>query len=264
MKAHFSATEQGATITFLLRRASVFDSDEKIQSYIKQGKARLVVGDALVLEDVRKGWQAALEAGNGSIDFVIFTIGGYPNFHITKGLVLEPADICTRSLLNLFRTVPAALRAPEAQPRFIVVTSRGITHDSHKTLPLAMKAFYSFMLGSPHADKLGAERVLTHCMGRKWTDEEPRAELLPRDWTSLPDAPAEGEFKRIVIIRPSLLSDGACKADEAKPGKPGYKAVAGEIEGGYTVSRKDTAHFIVTGAVQNWDQWEGKGVCLVY
>ncbi|KAI8982943.1 hypothetical protein BD414DRAFT_491666 [Trametes punicea] len=259
--------EQGATVTFLLRRTSVFDDDEQMKPYLKTGKATLVAGDGLKIDNVQKGWEAALDAGNGSVDLVLFTIGGTPSFSLTKGVVLDPVDLCTRSLLNLLRTMPASLREPASQPRFIVVTSRGITHASHDTLPCALKPFYNYVLAGPHADKLGAERVLAHCMGRPWSSEadgEPKETVLPRDWKSLPGLPAEGELKHVVIVRPALLTNGECNGDNAKEGKAPYKAVAGEIDSGYTVSRRDTAHFIVNGAVNNWEKWEGQGVCLVY
>ena len=68
-------TEQGATVTYLLRSTSVFDNDAEMQRYIKEGKAQLVRGDGLNIEDVRNGWQKSLEAGNGKVDAVIFTIG---------------------------------------------------------------------------------------------------------------------------------------------------------------------------------------------
>ncbi|OSD08242.1 hypothetical protein PYCCODRAFT_1441226 [Trametes coccinea BRFM310] len=261
--------EQGATVTFLLRRTNVFENDEQMQRYVKSGQATLVCGDGLKLEDVQKGWEAALEAGNGSIDVVLFTIGGVPTFQLTKGFVLNPPDLCTRSLLNLFRTIPSLLRDPASQPRFIIVTSRGITPSSHKTLPFALKGFYGTFLAGPHADKLGAERVLAHVMGRPWdaktADGKVRETVLPTDWHALPGLPARGELKRVVIVRPALLTDGECHGDEAeKTGKAPYKAIAGEIDGGYTVSRRDTAHFIVNGALKDWEKWQGKGVVLVY
>ncbi|KAI0820179.1 hypothetical protein BC628DRAFT_1423116 [Trametes gibbosa] len=257
--------DQGASVTFLLRKTSAFDDDEKIQSYVSKGKARLVSGDALNIEDVQKGWAAALELGNGSIDVVLSSIGSLPNFSFTKGLVLPIPDLCTRSLLNLFRTLPESLRAPGAQPRIIVVTSRGITHAAHKTLPAPLRAFYTHALAGPHEDKYGAERVLAHCLGDRWTEVEPKETILPSGWKTLSGLPAEGEFRRILVMRPALLTDGVCKGDEeSKKGKAPYKAVAGEITGGYTVSRRDIAHFIVQEALQNWSKWEGKGAVVVY
>ena len=67
--------EQGATVTFLLRSTSVFDEDATIQGYIKQGRARLVHGDALKADTVTAAWDAALAAGNGTVDVVLFTLG---------------------------------------------------------------------------------------------------------------------------------------------------------------------------------------------
>lgn len=69
---------KGGTVTFLLRKAEVFDTDEAIQSYVKSGKARLVKGDALEIEDVARGWaeaQAASETRH--VDAVLFTVGQY-------------------------------------------------------------------------------------------------------------------------------------------------------------------------------------------
>jgi hypothetical protein len=63
----------GHTITFLLRSPSVFDKDEVLQTYLKAGKARLVKGDALVLDDVGHAWNEA--AKGGDIDLLLFTVG---------------------------------------------------------------------------------------------------------------------------------------------------------------------------------------------
>lgn len=72
-------TEQGTTITFLLRSTSVFDNDDQMQPFVRGGKAQLVRGDALNREDVSKAWQAAVEAGDGKVDLVLFTIGRCPS-----------------------------------------------------------------------------------------------------------------------------------------------------------------------------------------
>ncbi|KAG0691786.1 hypothetical protein DFH29DRAFT_883725, partial [Suillus ampliporus] len=62
IKPHGKHQTLGATVTFLLRSPGVFDQDETIQNYVKEGKARLVQGDALVKNDVRRAWS---EASNG-------------------------------------------------------------------------------------------------------------------------------------------------------------------------------------------------------
>ena len=60
-------------MTFLLRSPSAFDNDEAIQGYVKSGKARLVKGDGLVEEDVKRAWG---ESGKDKpVDTVLFTVG---------------------------------------------------------------------------------------------------------------------------------------------------------------------------------------------
>jgi len=72
-----SSTEKGATVTFLLRSGpAVFDKNATIQKYVKSGKARLIKGDALNKEDVRKAWEEAAK-GDGwvSVGILLFTVG---------------------------------------------------------------------------------------------------------------------------------------------------------------------------------------------
>ncbi len=66
---------KGASVTFLLRSPSGLQADDAIKPYIQSGKARLVKGDAMNFEDVSKGWEEALAAGDGTVDLAIFTVG---------------------------------------------------------------------------------------------------------------------------------------------------------------------------------------------
>jgi hypothetical protein len=66
----------GATVTFLLRSPAAFEKDETIQKYVKEGKARLVKGDALVKSEVKHGWDEAQEVG--PVDLLIFSVGKCP------------------------------------------------------------------------------------------------------------------------------------------------------------------------------------------
>ena len=61
----------------MLRSTSVFDQDVAMQKYIKNGQARLFKGDALKADTVKAGWEAAMEAGSGTVDLVLFTVGVY-------------------------------------------------------------------------------------------------------------------------------------------------------------------------------------------
>ena len=70
-----------------------------------------------------------------------------------------------------------------------------------------------------------------------------------------------GYLKEVLILRPALYTDGECRAESA--GKKSYRAKDEEISG-YTISRKDVAHFIVEDGLKNWDTWRGKCVRLMY
>lgn len=71
----------GATVTFLLRSPQVFEQDDTIQQYIKEGKAHLVQGDALVKSDVSRAWSEAQHQDGRPADFLIFTVGASNPFY---------------------------------------------------------------------------------------------------------------------------------------------------------------------------------------
>lgn len=263
---YYAATrllEHGATVTFLLRSPSAFDGDEIIQKYVKSGKARLVKGDALNADDVAHGWETARTAADGRIDAVLFTVGGLPNFKFSKGFILDPPNLCSKSFFNVLSTMPAELRESVSQPKFIVVASNGITHSSHKQLPIVVKPLYSFLLESPHADKFALERLIAHCAGWEWSDGEPHPDVMPLELLSDANLP---QLRHIIVLRPALLTDGACKADktEGSAGKTPYRAQGSDLKGAYTISRRDVAHFMTEKALRNWDEWEGKCITLAY
>ncbi|CAA7270997.1 unnamed protein product [Cyclocybe aegerita] len=256
----------GATVTFLLRSPGVFDADETIQKYIKAGKAHLVKGDALVKEDVQRVWD---EAGkHGPVDVLLFTVGGTPKFSFTKGFVIDPANLVTQSLFNALCTIPTS----EPQPRVITISSTGLTRTSHAKLPLPLKPFYGHFLALPHKDKVGAERLVAHCAGWSWNtkdDGEPEDDIMGAkgdEWKKREGLPAEGSLKRALVIRPAFLTDGECKAEdekEKKKGKPGYRVSEGEL-GGWTVSRKDVAHFVADAILNRWSEFENKRVNIAH
>ncbi|TFK36425.1 hypothetical protein BDQ12DRAFT_686871 [Crucibulum laeve] len=253
----------GATVTFLLRSPSVFNKDETIQPYIKSGKARLVKGDALVIEDVRRSWE---EAGkDGKVDVLLFTVGGTPKFTITKGFVIDPVNLVTQSLLNALITLPK----DEPEPRIVTISSIGLSRTSHAALPLPLKPLYGYLLQVPHKDKLGAERVISHVAGWTWNtkeDGEPGEEIMGSDdWTKREGLPSNGSLKKILVVCPALLTDGECLAEkeDKKSGKPAYRVLAGELRG-WTVSRKDVAHFVADAVLNHWDEFENKQVSIAY
>jgi hypothetical protein len=142
-----------------------------------------------------------------------------------------------------------------------------LTKKSHTNLPFALKPLYGYLLSVPHKDKVAAERVVAHCAEGTWDaeDNEVDESLLGDGWKE--GLPEPGSVKDILVIRPALLVDGECKADKLKDGKgkgkEPYRVKEWDI-GGWTVSRKDVAHFIVEDALQNWEKWSGKWVSIAY
>ncbi|KAF8210678.1 hypothetical protein K438DRAFT_1570167 [Mycena galopus ATCC 62051] len=250
---YFSAVrllEKGATVTFLLRSPSAFDTDATIQKYVKSGHARLVKGDASIEADTERAWTEA-----GVVDAAIFSVGTYPKFHLSKGFVQTPANLVTQCLLNVLCTMPTYADAP--QPKIIVISSTGLTPSAHAALPLLLKPMYGVVLAAPHKDKIGMERAIARCAGWTW---DPKAdgpvaedEILGEGWTQRKGLPAPGSLKRILVIRPALLTDGKWEK---------YRVSEQEL-GGYTISRKDTAHFVVD-ALGRWDEFENKRVNVAY
>ncbi|KAF9447902.1 hypothetical protein P691DRAFT_801664 [Macrolepiota fuliginosa MF-IS2] len=264
----------GATVTFLLRNPSVFDNDTSIQPYVSSGHARLIKGDALVKDDVARAWAEAGRDRPQGVDYLLFTVGGTPKFVLSKGFTISPPNLVTVSLINALSTLPPS--AP--QPKIITISSTGLTPTSHSSLPILLKPLYGYFLIGPHADKLGGERVLHHCTsGWSWNSAssgEPAEGILPSEWEKTEGLPKESSLSGVVVIRPSLLTDGECLGDAydtaIKQGKGGKKAkkpykVSAEKElGGYTVSRKDVAHFVLDLVLNRWAEFENKIVNISY
>ncbi|KAI6045788.1 hypothetical protein EDC04DRAFT_2865292 [Pisolithus marmoratus] len=226
---------------------------------LSSGKARLVNGDALVREDVERAWvEAAKGDDNRPVDFLVFTIGGTPRFTVSKGFVISPPNLVTQALLNCLETLPTP------QPKIIAISSMGLTRISHNSLPLLLKPLYSYLLQVPHKDKCGAEEVLAHCAGWPWEEGDSAGpEILGANWKER--VPGHGQLKSVVVVRPALLTNGECRADEVHRRKQPYRVNEGDLStGSYTVSRKDVAHFLVEAVIKDWDTWQGKRVSIAY
>ncbi|KAG8940853.1 hypothetical protein FRC04_005004 [Tulasnella sp. 424] len=245
-----SLLKAGHTIVFQLRNPSCFDNDAEIQPFVTSGEAKLVKGDAMVEEDVCSAWTEA-NADGEAVDVVLFSVGSFPKFSLTKGWVIDPINLCAVSIVNVLSVLP---RDPaQQQPRLVAITSVGVTAESHAKLPFLFKPIFA-MLAAPHADKLGMERVIQWSAGWEWKDKDPKPTILAEGWKERLGG-SEGWLKSAVIVRPAMLTDGVEK------GK--YKT--GENPPGlYSISRKDVAHFIVNDLLQNWEKWDGKGVAIGY
>jgi hypothetical protein len=188
-------------------------------------------------------------------------LGGTPSFRLTQGFVITPANLVTQALINTLCTMPQSM----SLPKIITISSTGLTKTSHASLPLLLKPIYGYLLASPHRDKVGTERVIAHCAGWKWNskvDGEPSEDIMGKAWTERPNLPAPGSLsKNVLVVRPALLTDGICKADTA--GKKAYRVAEPDIKG-WTVSRKDVAHFVVDAVQNRWDEYAGKCVSIAY
>lgn len=188
--------------------------------------------------------------------------GGYPSFSLTRGFVTDPADLCTRSMLNLLSTMPRDASKP--QPKTILLSSTGLHKAARAVLPLPYKPLYKLMK-VPHDDKLGMERVVAYAAGWTWIGDEPGPHVLPVGWQARFPQAGFLQSQSALILQAALLTDGACKADDAGlAGKAIYRAEDRDITGAYTISRRDVAHFIAEDALKHWDKWGGKVVRIAY
>jgi len=206
-------------------------------------------------------------------------IGATPDmssFKLTKGFTINPPNITTKGILNVLCTMPEST----PRPKFIAVTSIGVTKDS--PIPLVYKPLYGYFLRAPHADKLGLERILAHVCGRAWEDKEPQVDLTTVDdvkWQDRKGLPSSGSVEVVVLRLPILVEsksksaagppppasgaengpDGKKKEEEEKPK---YRVGGPELSGTYTISREESAHFIAENAMNNWDQYKNKAITV--
>jgi len=150
-------------------------------------------------------------------------------------------------------------KSDELQPRIVIVSSAGVTRASYAMLPFALKPVYKYLLAIPGKDKNGLERLISYFAGWPWDvglEDEPREDIVGnRNWRDEPELPAAGSLKKLLVIRPALLTDGDCKTR--------YRASQTDF-GGWTVSRADVTHFIEDVALNKWDEFENKGIFIAY
>ena len=193
---------------------------------------------------------------------------GNQKFKLTKGLMMTTNDIVTKCLLNVLCTMPKPDNQP--LPKFIALSTSGVTRSSRSTVPLALKPVYSYLIQHHLQDKLAMERIIYHCAGWEWNsrvDGEPSVEITGENWKERAGLPQPGSLKDAMIIRAALLNDGDCVADVltalGKKDKAPYRVADGDVSG-YAISRKDVAHFIFDAVSNHWEQYGGKGVGIAY
>ncbi|KAJ3570777.1 hypothetical protein NP233_g4185 [Leucocoprinus birnbaumii] len=260
----------GATVTFLLRNPSCFDSDTEIQKYVSSKNVNLVKGDATVRSDVQNVWDVATAGGESPVHVVLCTIGfsGSPSFNILKGVQISPPNLLTLSLLNLFSTMPPSTSSDTTSPKFVIISATGVNQKSRAAAPILLRPLYSYAIQGPLQDKHGAERVVSVLGGWNWDSDipEPEDQILDRagKWLETEGMPKAGTLKNVVVVRPALLDDGECRADKVT-GKAPYRVGEGEV-GGWSVSRKDVAHFVVemVRSEAKWDAYKDRQISIAY
>ncbi|KAG9000924.1 hypothetical protein FRB93_012529 [Tulasnella sp. JGI-2019a] len=62
--------QEGHHVVYLLRKTSVFDSNEEMKPFVESGLVELVQGDTLGWDDVSRVWAQATR--DGPVDIVLF------------------------------------------------------------------------------------------------------------------------------------------------------------------------------------------------
>ncbi|KAG6829715.1 hypothetical protein H0H87_010451 [Tephrocybe sp. NHM501043] len=259
--------DAGHNVTFLLRNPSAFDSDATVKKHVESGLANLVKGDALIKSDVQNAWAAsAKKAEGGVVDALIFTVGAVSSqakFSITQGVVISPPNLVTQALLNALATLPSP------HIKILTISSTGITRASKASLPLPIRALYAYLIASPHRDKLGAERLISHVAGLEWDVAEygeVAEDVLDKEgkWKETEGLPAPGTVQNVLVVRPATLTDGECLADKAVGTQKSPYRVSEKDFKTWTVSRKDVGHLVFDAVVNRWDELRSKRINVGY
>ena len=192
--------------------------------------------------------------------FLFFFPAGSPSFHLTKGVVISPHNLVTQCLLNVLCEMPKT----NPLPKVIILSTIGVTPSSRSHAPFLLNILYGYVISHPLQDKLGTERVVYHCAGWDWNskDGEPKEDIAGKGWQEREGLPAPGQLKDALVVRPAVLNDEECVADSGKAGRP-YRVAEGHLKG-WSISRKDVAHFIFDAVTNHWDEYGNKQVSIAY
>ena len=150
-------------------------------------------------------------------------------------------------------------------PKIITLSAIGVSPSSRSQVPFLLNIMYGYMISHALQDKLGTERVIYHCAGWNWNpkkDGEPKEDIMGKGWQEREGLPSPGHLKNAMVLRPAMLNDEECVADSGKAGPP-YRAAEGNVKG-WSISRKDVAHFIFDAVTNHWDEYGNKQVSIAY
>lgn len=175
------------------------------------------------------------EPGSGTADIIVSGIGGKLLFSNPLSPTLDNPTICQDAMRTIITAVDEVNSSSgiEKRPLVITLSTTGIS-DVQRDLPIAMIPMYHWMLKVPHEDKKVMERVIL--------DSE------------------KDVLGGYVIVRPSLLTDGASVGDLSKirVGVETSPAV------GYTISREDVGRWVFEYLVKKGreSQYVGEAVTI--
>lgn len=184
----------------------------------------IVSGTATELEPVKQTIQMG-NPGAEIADIIVCGIGGKLLFTNPLSPTLDNPTICQDTMRTIITAVDEinsssnSGNTEQRKPLLIALSTTGIS-DIQRDLPIAMIPMYHWMLRVPHEDKRVMEKV-----------------IVDNDKNVL------GGY---VIVRPSLLTDGASVGDLSKirVGVETSPAV------GYTISREDVGRWVFEYLVQ--------------
>lgn len=230
------------TAVLLLRKPDVLAADPKITPHVEAGRVRFVNGDATNEEDVAKLFK-------DHVDVVVTSVGAAPNITWYGSISIDQPTLCTQATLALLHV----LAGLEKVPRVVAVSSMGIGANHH-VMPLAMRVFYSWVLGVPHRDKESLEYLLMRASAVPFTHPTPMSPLLTQEQV---DSAKAGFIPEVIIVRPAFMPGG----DE--PARDKAHIQTAEDAYVYTVRRSEVGRFIAQDCLTG-GEWVGKGPVVGY
>ncbi|OJJ06305.1 hypothetical protein ASPVEDRAFT_87613 [Aspergillus versicolor CBS 583.65] len=196
----------------------------------------IISGTATELEPVKQTIQMGEpESGSGTADIIVSGIGGKLLFSNPLSPTLDNPTICQdamRTIITAVDEVNSSSSGTGKRPLVIALSTTGIS-DVQRDLPIAMIPMYHWMLKVPHEDKKVMERVILDS--------------------------AKDVLGGYVIVRPSLLTDGASVGDLSKIRVGVEKSPAV----GYTISREDVGRWVFEYLVKDREsQYVGEVVTI--
>lgn len=174
----------------------------------------IVSGTATELEPIKQTIQMG-NPGSELAGIIVSGIGGKLLFSNPLSPTLDNPTICQDAMRTIITAVDEVNRSAEQQkkPLLIALSTTGIS-DIQRDLPIAMIPMYHWMLKVPHEDKKAMEKIII----------DNGKDILGGH----------------VIVRPSLLTDGASVGDLSKIRVGVEKSPAV----GYTISREDVGRWV--------------------